>query len=147
MKKILLFSLLFLLIGVIWLAESRKFLCANNGKCVTVWKTYNNTCYVIMGRYWGVFKPSLDQSYITTTNKSLGVVLIWKSSSDTVLAQLDSGSRIFNNFSNKVIIADYNLNQGLNDSLYTYFDTVLHVKRYKKSIPLISIPINDMGAL
>lgn len=130
-----------------WYGESRKFVPFPNGKYVTVWKTYNNKCYVIIGKYYGLFEPSLEYAYIKTTNVSLGVDLIWKTNSNTIIAQMDSGSVLHSNPSTKVQIIDYNLNRVYNDSLYTYFDTKLKVKRYKKNINIVSIPINEMGAL
>lgn len=131
----------------VWYGESRKFVLLPNGKYITVWKTYNNNCYLIVGRYYGLFQPSLGHSYIKTTNTSSGIDLIWTKDSDTIIAQADSGSVFFNSLSTKGQITDYNLNKLHNDSVYTYFDTKLKVKRYKENVNLKSIPINQMGAL
>jgi hypothetical protein len=147
MKKILLFFFILIFCIAVWYGESRKFVAFPNGKDVTVWKTYNNKCYIIAGKYYGLFKPSLDQAYIETTNTSSGVDLIWKESSDMILAQVDSGSMLHSNPLAKVQITDYNLNKIHNDSIYTYFDTKLKVKRYKKNINIVSVSINEMGAL
>lgn len=138
---------LILLIAIpIWYGESRSFLCTDNGKCVTVWKTYNNICYVIPGKYYGLLKP-FSRNYIKTTNRSSGVDLIWRAGSDTVLAQVDDDSQIFNNASNKTTIVNYKSNERYNDSLYTYFDTKLKPRRYKKNVNMISVPIDNTGAL
>jgi len=147
MKKKLLFILVVLVVIVFAYGESRKFLHLDDGKYVTVWKTYDDVCYIVPGRYYGLLKPSVLSTYIKTTNRSTGVDIIWKKESDTLLAQVDSNSQIFNGRSDKVVIVNYNLNQRLNDSLYTYFDNKLKVRRYKKGINILSIPINDMGAL
>ena len=131
----------------VWYGESRKFVPFPNGNYVTVWKTYNNKCYVIIGKYYGLFTPPLDRAYIKTTNVSPGVDLIWKIGSNTILAQVDSGSVFHSNTLAKVQIVDYNLNRIHNDSVYTYFDSKLKVKRYKKNINMVSVSINEMGAL
>jgi hypothetical protein len=147
MKKVLLCFFLFLIGFVVYNLESRKFICLGDGKCVTVWKTYNNNCYVIIGKYYGLFKPSFNRSYVKTTNTSLGIDLIWEKESKTIIVQLDSGSVINNSDSAKVQIINYNLNKAYNDSVYTYFDNKLRVRRYKRNIVIISAPINEMGAL
>lgn len=130
-----------------WYGESRRFVPLPNGSYVTVWKTYNNRCYVIADKYYGLLTPSLNHTYIKTTNTSLGVDLIWKKDSDTLLAQVDSGSVIYSHASSKFKIIDYNLNKMYNDSVYTYVDDKRKVKCYKKNINLVSVPINEMGAL
>ena len=68
MKKRYLF-LCFLVGLAIWYGESRKFFCLGGGRCVTVWKTYNNVCYIIPGRYYGIVRPS--DTYIQAANTTL----------------------------------------------------------------------------
>jgi hypothetical protein len=58
MKRIFLFLVLLLFALIIWVSESRKIYCLRNGDCVTVWKTYNRTCYIIPGKYYGIVRPS-----------------------------------------------------------------------------------------
>ncbi len=147
MRKTSLFVLITIFFIAVWYGELRTFVPLQNGKYVTVWKTYNNDCYIVIGKYYGLLKPSLDHAYIKTTNTSSAVDLIWKTDSDTILAQVDSGSVIYSSISAKVKIIDYNLNKVYNDNLYTYFDAKLKVKRYKKNINIVSVPINEMGAL
>lgn len=61
-------AVLFLLLGLIaiWYGESRKFFCLKDGQCVTVWKTYGNTCYIVPGRYYGLIGPF--KNFIKSTN-------------------------------------------------------------------------------
>ena len=66
MKKALLIFFGGLLLLVIWIGEERSFYCVNNKLCVTVWKNYNDVCYIIPGRYYGLMPPS--SSFIKTTN-------------------------------------------------------------------------------
>jgi len=120
MKRVLIIFILLLIAIPIWYGESRNFSCTDSGKCVTVWKTYNNVCYVIPDKYYGLLKPS-SRNYIKTTNKSLGVDLIWTKGSDTIIAQVDGDSQIINNVSNKTVIANYQSNEKYNDSIYTFF--------------------------
>jgi hypothetical protein len=66
MKKALLIIFSSLLLVVVWFGEDRSFYCINNTVYVTVWKTYNNVCYIIPGKYYGLTQPS--GSFIKTTN-------------------------------------------------------------------------------
>lgn len=38
-----------------------------NNNCVTVWKRIGGTCYVVNGKYYGIFKPK-NRSLIQTAN-------------------------------------------------------------------------------
>ena len=58
MKRLMLYFSIFTLLIMGWYGESRSFYCLDNGKCITVWKTYNNVCYIIPGKYFGILKPS-----------------------------------------------------------------------------------------
>jgi hypothetical protein len=66
MKKMILFFFIVILLLFGWYGESRKFFCLEDGKCITVWKTYNNVCYVIPGKYYGLWAPS--NNFIKTSN-------------------------------------------------------------------------------
>ncbi|MBL7737358.1 MAG: hypothetical protein JNL51_18005 [Chitinophagaceae bacterium] len=57
--------LFFLAALLTWLDQSRSFYCLSENKCITVWKRLGDKCYVIPGKYYGVFKPT---NYIKTTN-------------------------------------------------------------------------------
>jgi hypothetical protein len=85
MKRLLLIFSILIIVVLIWYGESRKFFCLNNSKCVTVWKTYNNVCYIVPGKYYGLIKPS-SRSYIKTTNVN-NLDIIWKSSSDSIIVK------------------------------------------------------------
>lgn len=66
MKKILLYFLFFMACMLTWYGESRKFFNLKDGNCVTLWKTYNNVCYIIPGYYFGIIYPS--GNFLKTTN-------------------------------------------------------------------------------
>ncbi len=139
MKKLLLIFFALIIIAIIWYGESRKFFCLDNGKCVTVWKTFNNICYIIPGKYYGIMRPS-TYSYIKTTNIN-NLDIIWKAHSDSIVVNSDDSVFIVNNFSKGVKINKYNLNEKYNDSLFTYFDGKYN--RYRKGINYISIFIQE----
>jgi hypothetical protein len=147
MKRLIKMFFLILLSVPIWYGESRSFEYSDKGNCVTVWRTYNNICYVIPGRYFGLLAPSSGENFIRTTNTSMGVDLIWVYGTKTVLAQIDSDSQIINNNPNKTTIINYNTNESYNDSVYTYFDNTIKVRRYKKHVNFVIVPIDNMGAL
>ena len=123
---------------VVWFGEIRSFYCIEGNRCVTVWKTYNNTCYIIPGKYYGVVKPS-KRPYIETTNIAM-MTLIWDEKSDTIVVN-SSKSKISNIASNKVYIIDYNSNARVYDSLYTYFDG--YVKKINHDIHYMNIMIKE----
>ncbi|RQO80218.1 hypothetical protein DBR40_00955 [Pedobacter sp. KBW01] len=66
MKKLVFIIVIFTLALGIWYGESRKIYDLGNGEYLTVWKTYNNTCYIIPGKYYKLLKPF--DNYIQTTN-------------------------------------------------------------------------------
>ena len=123
----------------IWFGESRKFFCLDQGMCITVWKTYNNVCYVIPGKYYGFFKPS-SLNYIKTTNLS-DLDIIWPDNLSNIIANVDNETKIINQSSKVSLIINYNLDKKYNDSLFTFFDGKYH--RYKKDITYISIFIRE----
>ncbi len=143
MKKILLISFTFFAVVAIWYGEARKFYCLGNGKCVTVWKTYNNVCYIIPGKYYGVMKPSRI-SHIQTMNIT-DLDIIWKSSPDSIIVNSDDTKLLVKKFSHQIVICKYSSNQKYNDSLFTDFDG--HYKRYKKDVDYISLFIQENYAL
>ena len=68
MKKILIVLAVLVVVSLAWYGESRKFLCLDNGKCITLWKTFNNVCYIIPGKYYGPLGPSTNYLQSTNTN-------------------------------------------------------------------------------
>jgi hypothetical protein len=57
-----------LVICAVYLAfdQSRSFYCLSDARCITVWKRVGGACYVVNGKYYGLFKPS--KSFLKTTN-------------------------------------------------------------------------------
>jgi hypothetical protein len=148
MKKVLSIIVALIILLILWDGESRRFVSFTNGKHLTVWKTFNNTCYIIIGRYYGFFEPSSNYTYIKTKRvKSSGVDLIWKEKSDSIFAQVDSGSILFNSPTEKSLLVNYDSNRIYNDSLFTYYDPHLHLNLYKKGLDIVAISFDDMGAL
>jgi hypothetical protein len=100
MKRILLSFGLVITLVVIWFGESRRFFCLEDGNCVTVWKTYNNVCYIIPGKYYGIVKPSEQHIESSNTNlisiyfsKELPNAFVFKSSGEVKI--YDRGKREF----------------------------------------------------
>lgn len=142
-KKIFFFtafiSLFFILYG-----ESRKFFCLSDGKCITVWKTYNNVCYIIPGKYYGIVRPS-SHSFIQTTNNNI-LDIIWIENSDDLIINSDNDSNIIvKNSSQGTKFIKYNINKVYNDSSFTYIDGPYH--RYKKSVNYLNIFISENYAV
>ena len=141
MKRLFLFLVVCICAALAWYGESRKCFCLDGHKCVTVWKTYNNICYIIPGKYYGLFRPK-STNYIKTTNLS-DLDVIWPINSSEIIVSVDDSANIINQskFEN---IVKYNLHKRYNDSLYTDFDGKFH--RYKKDVSYISIFIKEYYA-
>jgi len=110
--KIILIILLIVLLGLVWFGESRKFYYIDKGQFVTVWKTYNNTCYVIPGKYYGIIKPS--DNYIQTSNVQYLTIYFSDKMPRTIIVRNQGTSKgsqggyvINNNSKNDFIIMNY----------------------------------------
>jgi hypothetical protein len=68
MWKVILVICLALAISAAWYGESRRFFCLSNGQCLTVWKTYNDVCYIIPGKYYGALRPANGYMRCSNTN-------------------------------------------------------------------------------
>ena len=143
MKRILLFFIIIIALLIIWLGESRRFFCLSDGKCVTVWKTYNDICYIIPGKYYGIVRPA-SINYIKTSNLS-DADIIWLPDSKVIIANINDSAIIVNNSPTSMKIVNYNFNKDHNDTLFTYFDGKYH--RYKKNNEYISVFIKENYAL
>ena len=139
MKRVLLYLTVIIVLTLIWYGESRKFFCLDKGRCVTVWKTYNDVCYIIPGKYYGLLKPS-SANYIQTTNLS-DVDIIWQRGSSGMIVSVDDNSKIINQSSEQDKIVNYNIHKMYYDSLFTYFDG--KYRRYNKGLDYMSIFIKE----
>jgi len=106
--------------------------------CVTVWKTYNNVCYVIPFKYYGLLKPS--DNYILTTNMS-DLDILLSAEPKTIIVAKDDETVIVNNSKKKILIIDYDSRKKYFDSLYTYFDR--QYSRYKKQTIYIQLHVKE----
>ena len=124
MKRILIvFATLFFL-GAVWYGESRKFYCLDNGECITVWKTYNNVCYIIPGRYYGILKPS--ENFIESTNTNFLTIYFTSEIPNGIVYKSEEPLRITNASKYKMIFYDYN-------SSIQKFDSILYKPHAKRN--------------
>jgi hypothetical protein len=142
MKKTIIAFLIIVIVLLVAFGEARNFYCIGDNKCVTVWKTYNNTCYVVPGKYYGLTKPS--GNYILTTNIS-NLDIIWSEDGRKIIVIMDKDSKIVGASSKELTIEDYDLNKLVNDSLYTSFDGAY--RRYNKDAKFISLIIEESYAV
>ncbi|HEY8398213.1 MAG TPA: hypothetical protein VIK80_09745 [Flavihumibacter sp.] len=105
MKKVILFVVILIGVLLLWYGESRKFICLNNGTCITVWKTFGNTCYIIPGKYYGITSPSVD--HIRTTNTTLIDLYFSKSLPNTVIYRSTDSAVVKNAHPEVLVFADY----------------------------------------
>ena len=124
MKRLLLFFSIFIILIFIWYGEARKFFCLDDGKCVTVWKTYNNICYIIPGKYFGLFKPS--ENFIQTTNRNNLTIFFTNELPNAFVYKSEQDLKINNGNKDEFIFYDYNRD-------VKRFDTILFIPYAKKN--------------
>ena len=121
-----------------WWGEARNFYPIGKKGFITVWKTYDNTCYIIPGKYYGLIKP-ISINYIKTTNRS-DLDIIWNSDSSILVGSTEK-MEIVEKDNNGIKIIDYDANESHNDSLYTYVDR--NYRKFKNSTEFISVYLPD----
>jgi hypothetical protein len=142
LQKISGIILFLFLILAFWAEQSRSFYCLSEGKCVTVWKRSGNKCYIILNKYYGIFKP--NDNYIKTTNTAF-VHIIW-TDDNRLLIDIEDTAEIIQPSSDKALVIEhYSNDKILNDSLYTYFDGKYN--RYNKRVNYISLHIKESYAI
>jgi hypothetical protein len=124
MKRVILFLFLFLASISIWIGESRKFFCLNDDYCITVWKTYNNVCFVIPGKYYGLVKPSTG--YLQTSNSNTMTLYFSNELPNSLVFKSDQNLKVFSNEIDGYIFFDYSLNS-------EKFDSLLYITNPKKN--------------
>jgi hypothetical protein len=144
MRKILLLSIVFVVMLLGWLGESRRFFCVGNGAYITVWKTYNNTCYIIPGKYYGLLKPS--KNYIESSNTN-SMSIFYTNLLPHAFVYKSEENLIINN-SNKREFTIYNYDWDVKK-----FDKILYTPNARKSsdvnpgVYLVNIFIQENYAL
>jgi hypothetical protein len=124
MKRFLLCLAIFIVVTVIWYGESRKFFCLDNGNCVTIWKTYNNVCYIIPGRYYGIIRPS--DNFIETSNNNFLTLYFTSELPNVVIYKSEQILTIKNADKDKWAFYDYNSN-------IQRFDSILYIANAKRN--------------
>jgi hypothetical protein len=80
--KIILAVIVVIISLFIWYGESRKFFKLTNGEYVTLWKTYNNTSFIVHGKYYGLLPPS--GNHIRTSNINSLSIYMRRDKIDTI---------------------------------------------------------------
>ena len=65
-----------ILLLILFVTEKRSFYCLENGKCVTVWKTFYNICYVTPYKYYGLLFPH-DNYFKTERWPDADISIYW----------------------------------------------------------------------
>lgn len=124
MKKTFIFLLIAITFIAIGYGESRKFFCLEDGQCITVWKTYNNVCYITPGKDYSVIKPS--DNFIELTNTNDLTVFFTRELPNSFIFASDHPLKINNGKKDKFTFYDYNLNT-------KKFDQILYKPDAKKA--------------
>ena len=78
----------------IWYGESRKFFKLTNGEYITLWKTYNNTSFIVRGKYYGLLPPS--GNHLRTSNINSLSIYTKRDKTDTIYFNSLSNYRVSN---------------------------------------------------
>jgi hypothetical protein len=124
MKRLLLYLAIIVILSVIWYGESRKFFCLDQGKCVTVWKTFNNVCYIIPGKYYGVLKPS--DNFIQSSNNNFVTIYFTSQLPNVIIYKSEQPLKVNNISKDKLIFYEYNSN-------IQKFDSLLYIPGAKRN--------------
>jgi hypothetical protein len=124
MKKLLITIcsiVVLMVILLIWQDQSRDYYCFSDGKCFTIWTHDTYGCYLIPGKYRGVFAPR--DNYLLKTDKSRGLgVISDRKHPDKIIVQSDSSCHIVQK--QPGVIVFYNEEEKKKDkefdSLYTH---------------------------
>lgn len=117
---------------LVYLLLRRRFYCIDENRCITVWKTFNNRCYIIPNKYYGVVRPF--DNYIQTTNVG-DVDIIWDDSNNAIIAMFDTlNSKVIYNNPDGIRIIDYYHNKEFYSNLLMEKDGI-----YKKNINYLHI--------
>jgi len=107
MKKVFIFLILVVLLLFLY-GEKRNFYKLGDNKYITVWKTFNNVCYIIPYKYYGIVHPS--DNYVKTTNDNY-LVIFWSSNYPKNFIfwenKQDEPFEIFNKKKEELLILNY----------------------------------------
>lgn len=140
MKRLLLYFSIFIILLLIWYGESRKFFCLDSGECVTVWKSYNNVCYIIPGKYYGLIRPS--KNYIESPNTNNVTIFFTKEMSNAIIYNSEQNLTVKNIDKHEFVFYDYNSNNVKFDQLL-YLPNAKLNKDVKNNVGMIQIFIHE----
>ena len=134
----LLVLLILIVVGSICSEQTRSFYCLSEGKCVTVWKRSGDICYIVLDKYYGIFKPT--DNYIKTSNTAF-VDVIWTEDNRLLIDTDDNVEIVQPHSNNKFVIDRYSNDKVINDSRYTYFDG--KYDRYNEKVNYIRLYVKE----
>ena len=124
MRRFFFYFFVTVAVAAIWFGESRKFFCLSNGKCVTVWKTYNNVCYIIPGRYYGIIKPM--DNYLESSNTDFLTIYFSDALPNTIIYKSEKPLKLKNADKDEIVFLDY-------DKDIQKWDSILYLPNAKRS--------------
>jgi hypothetical protein len=144
MKRNLIVFATLLFVVAVWYGESRKFYCLDNGRCITIWKTYNNVCFIVPGKYYGIVKPS--GNYIESSNTNLLTIYFSKEMPRSLIIQCEQELKINNEKTDAFTFYRYETDTGRFNSLL-YFSSAKKRSDMKSGAGLMYIDIHENYAL
>ena len=74
---------------------------------MTVWKTYNNVCYIIPGKYYGLVRPT--NGYMQCSNTNLITFYFSSELPDAIIHQSGYDVKIYNDSLNPIKFYDFSI--------------------------------------
>lgn len=105
MKKVLILLFFFILV-IGWVYEKRTFLSLQQGRYVTIWEMFNDKCYIIPGRYYGLIKPS--DNFIESSRTNNITIFFSKKKADFFIIESEQRVNIKNDGKSKIRLLNYN---------------------------------------
>ena len=140
MKKIMIVLAVVVAALLVWYGESRKFFCVENGKCITLWKTFNNVCYIIPGKYYGLTRPSTN--FLESTNTNNIMVFFSSGLPNAFVYKSEQPLKINNDDKRGFGFYDYNADEKRFDSLL-YIPNARTVQDVKEDVQYLDISIHE----
>lgn len=134
----------FIIIVLFYFLENRTFYCLTDNECITVWKTFNKTCIISPGKYYGLVKP--NDNYIVTTNSN-DITIFWNSKlNNSIILKCEQNYKIINSNKEKIVIHDFK-NKNLDFLNILYLKNSKKFSDVKSEVDFISVNIKENYAL
>jgi len=140
MKKSLFFTIVIFGVLILLYGEWRSIYCIGNNRCVTVWKTFGDVCYIIPGKYYGLMRPA--NTCLKSTNDNNITLYFSADLPNTIIYQSDQEVFVENENRAELLFRNYYEDEGKTKTLL-YLPNATRQKDVKPNVDFISLGILD----